>query len=67
MDRAASGYDAATLAADMAALSMELGHERFALGGYRFGMTVGYVLAAEHTGRVTGLALAEALLPASRP
>ena len=59
----ASGYDAGTLADDMAALMTELGHEQFAVAGYDLGMIVGYALAAHHRERVTQLAVGEAVVP----
>jgi pimeloyl-ACP methyl ester carboxylesterase len=48
----ATGYDAATLAQDMATLMSNLGHETFAVAGYDLGMVVGYALAASHRHRV---------------
>jgi pimeloyl-ACP methyl ester carboxylesterase len=62
-DKPATGYDAATLADDMAGLMTALGHERFAVAGYDIGMMVGYTLAATHRDRVTKLAVGEAILP----
>ncbi|WP_405810729.1 alpha/beta hydrolase [Streptomyces sp. NBC_00210] len=66
-DKPATGYDAATLADDMAALMTGLGHDRFAVAGYDLGMIVGYALAAGHRHRVTRLAVAEAILPGLSP
>jgi pimeloyl-ACP methyl ester carboxylesterase len=66
-DKPADGYDAATLADDMAAVMAGLGHERFAVAGYDLGMIVGYALAASHRERVTRLAVAEAILPGLSP
>lgn len=66
-DKPATGYDAATLAQDMAALMTALGHDRFAVAGYDLGMIVGYALAAGHRERVTRLAVAEAILPGISP
>ncbi|HEX6340599.1 alpha/beta hydrolase [Umezawaea sp.] len=66
-DKPATGYDAATLASDAAALMTALGHERFAVVGYDVGMMIGYVLAADHPERVTSLAVAEAILPGVTP
>ncbi|MDT0317856.1 alpha/beta fold hydrolase [Streptomyces millisiae] len=66
-DKPATGYDAATLADDMAALMTGLGHDRFAVAGYDLGMMVGYGLAAAHRDRVTRLAVGEAILPGLSP
>jgi pimeloyl-ACP methyl ester carboxylesterase len=53
------GYDAGTLADDMAALMTALGHERFAVVGHDTGAVVSYALAADHRDRVERLAFAE--------
>lgn len=66
-DKPASGYDAATLADDMAELMTALGHHRFAVVGYDLGMLVGYALAASHRDRVTRLVGAESILPGLSP
>lgn len=66
-DKPASGYDAATLADDMAELMTALGHDRFAVVGYDLGMLVGYALAASHRDRVTRLVGAESILPGLTP
>ncbi len=66
-DKPASGYDAVTLASDMAALMAQLGHDSYAVAGYDLGMIVGYALAADHPDRVTRLVLAEAILPGVSP
>jgi pimeloyl-ACP methyl ester carboxylesterase len=66
-DKPATGYDAVTLADDMAALMTGLGYDRFAVAGEDVGMIVGYALAARHRDRVTHLALDEALLPGLTP
>ncbi|PRY44978.1 alpha/beta fold hydrolase [Umezawaea tangerina] len=66
-DKPATGYDAATLASDMAGLMAALGHEHYAIAGYDVGMMVAYVLAADHPDRVTRLAVAEAILPGVSP
>jgi pimeloyl-ACP methyl ester carboxylesterase len=65
--KAESGYDAATMASDMAALMSELGHSTYAVVGHDVGMIVGYVLAADQPDRVTRLAVAEAILPGISP
>ncbi|WP_374938414.1 alpha/beta fold hydrolase [Streptomyces sp. Ru62] len=66
-DKPATGYDAATLADDMAALMTALGHDRFAVVGYDLGMLVGYALAASHRDRVTRLVVSEAVIPGISP
>jgi pimeloyl-ACP methyl ester carboxylesterase len=57
------GYDTGTLAADLVALMDALGHQRFAVAGHDTGMWIGYALAADHSGRVDRLAVAEAAMP----
>ncbi|MFJ9711676.1 alpha/beta fold hydrolase [Streptomyces sp. NPDC101234] len=66
-DKPATGYDAGTLADDMAALMTELGHDRFAVVGYDLGMVVGYALAEQHRERVTRLVAAEAIIRGIAP
>ena len=58
-EKTADGYDAATLADDLAALMTKLGHERFAVVGHDTGDVVCYALAADHRDRVERLAVAE--------
>jgi pimeloyl-ACP methyl ester carboxylesterase len=58
-EKTQDGYDAATLADDLAALMTELGHERFAVVGHDTGYIIGYALAADHRDRVDRLAVAE--------
>jgi pimeloyl-ACP methyl ester carboxylesterase len=58
-DKPADGYDAATLAADLAALMTELGHQRFAVVGHDTGYIISYALAADHRDRVDRLVVAE--------
>jgi pimeloyl-ACP methyl ester carboxylesterase len=58
-DKPEDGYDAATLAGDLAALMHELGHDRFAVVGHDTGLVIGYALAADHPDRVDRVALAE--------
>ena len=53
------GYDAGTLADDLAALMTQLGHETFAVVGHDTGAVVSYALAADHPDRVERLAFAE--------
>jgi pimeloyl-ACP methyl ester carboxylesterase len=58
-ERTQGGYDAATLADDLAALMTELGHQLFAVVGHDTGYIIGYALAADHRDRVDRVALAE--------
>ena len=58
-EKAASGYDSATLADDLAALMTKLGHERFAVVGHDTGYVISYALAADHRDRVARLVVAE--------
>lgn len=57
--KTADGYDAGTLADDLAALMTKLGHERFAVVGHDTGAVISYALAADHRDRVERLAFAE--------
>jgi pimeloyl-ACP methyl ester carboxylesterase len=57
--KTAGGYDAGTLADDLAALMTKLGHEHFAVVGHDTGAVVSYALAADHRERVERLAFAE--------
>jgi pimeloyl-ACP methyl ester carboxylesterase len=66
-DKPATGYDAGTLADDVAELMTGLGYDRFAVVGYDLGMLVGYALAASHRDRVTHLVGAESILPGLTP
>lgn len=66
-DKPESGYDAATLAADVDALMSELGPQRYSVAGFDLGMMVGYTLAADHPDKVERLILAEAALPGISP
>lgn len=58
-EKTQGGYDAGTLADDLAALMTKLGHERFAVVGHDTGYIIGYALAADHRDRVDRLAVAE--------
>ncbi|TDW90523.1 pimeloyl-ACP methyl ester carboxylesterase [Kribbella pratensis] len=58
-DKPRGGYDAATLANDLAGLMTALGHERFAVVGHDTGYIIGYALAADHRDRVERLVVAE--------
>jgi pimeloyl-ACP methyl ester carboxylesterase len=66
-DKPEDGYDAGTLADDLAGLMDVLGHERFAVVGVDTGMLIGYALAADHPDRVVRVALGEAPLPGITP
>ncbi|MGW7052949.1 alpha/beta fold hydrolase [Streptomyces sp. NPDC054887] len=66
-DKPDTGYDALTLADDMAELMTALGHDRFAVVGYDLGMLVAYALAATHRDRVTRFVGAESILPGLTP
>jgi pimeloyl-ACP methyl ester carboxylesterase len=66
-DRAAGGYDAGNLAADLVALMEALGHSRFAVIGHDLGMWMGYALAADYPERLARLAVAEATIPGISP
>jgi pimeloyl-ACP methyl ester carboxylesterase len=58
-EKTQGGYDAGTLADDLAALMTKLGHERFAVVGHDTGYIISYALAADHRDRVDRLAVAE--------
>ena len=58
-EKPGDGYDAGTLATDLAALMDELGHQRFAVVGHDTGVVVSYALAADYPDRVDRLAVAE--------
>ena len=62
-DKPEEGYDAGTLASDLAGLMDALGHEQFAVVGVDTGMVIAYALAADHSDRVVRLAVGEAPLP----
>ena len=66
-DKPRDGYDARTLANDIAALMEALGHERFALYGTDVGMPIAYAVAADHPERVERLIVSEAPLPGITP
>jgi pimeloyl-ACP methyl ester carboxylesterase len=58
-DATADGYDAGSLAADLAALMQVLGHTRYSVVGHDTGYVVSYALAADYRDRVDRLVLAE--------
>jgi pimeloyl-ACP methyl ester carboxylesterase len=66
-DKPEDGYDAGTLANDLAKMMDTLGHERFAVAGVDTGMIIGHALAADHPDRVARVALGEATLPGITP
>jgi pimeloyl-ACP methyl ester carboxylesterase len=66
-DKPDDGYDAGTLAADLAALMTALGHDRFDLVGHDIGTWTSYALAADHPDRVRRLTIVEALIPGLTP
>ncbi|MET8995760.1 alpha/beta hydrolase [Amycolatopsis sp. NPDC004169] len=61
------GYDAGTMAADLAALMTALGHHRFDVVGHDVGMWTGYALAADHPERVGRLTVVDAIIPGLTP
>ncbi|MET8212931.1 alpha/beta fold hydrolase [Streptomyces sp. NPDC005373] len=66
-DKLHGGYDTGTVAAELAALVRELGHDRFAVAGHDIGMWLGYALAADHADAVERLALLDATIPGLAP
>jgi pimeloyl-ACP methyl ester carboxylesterase len=59
----ASGYDAATMAADLHALVSALGRGPVTVVGHDWGAVFGYVLAASHPADVCALGIVEMALP----
>ena len=59
----ASGYDAATMAADLAALSDHLGLRELTVIGHDWGAVFGYVYAAKTPSQVRALGIVEMALP----
>jgi pimeloyl-ACP methyl ester carboxylesterase len=59
----AAGYDAATMAADLAALSDHLGLRDVTVIGHDWGAVFGYVYAASSPGQVGALGIVEMALP----
>jgi len=62
-DKPQSGYDTGSMADDLAAVMVELGHETYGVLGHDVGMWTGYALAADHRSSVTRLVVAEAVIP----
>ena len=58
-----SGYDAATMAADLHGLLESLDLERVTVVGHDWGAVFGYALAASHPGDVAALGIVEMILP----
>jgi pimeloyl-ACP methyl ester carboxylesterase len=59
----ASGYDATTIAADLAALSAHLGLKDITVVGHDWGAVFGYVYAASYPDHVSALGIVEMVLP----
>ena len=66
-DKPDDGYDAGTLAADLAALMAALGYDRFDVAGHDIGTWTSYALAADFPERVGRLAVLEAMIPGLSP
>lgn len=65
-ERAPTGYDLATMAADLAALTADYRPAPMTLVGHSFGALVALRFALDHPGRVGKIVLVEAPLPVSR-
>ena len=61
--RPTTGYDTATVATDLNALMMALGHKRYLVVGHDIGMWIGYALASDYADSVERLAILEATIP----
>jgi pimeloyl-ACP methyl ester carboxylesterase len=59
----AAGYDAATIANDLASLSAHLGLKDITVVGHDWGAVYGYVYAASHRDQVSALGIVEMVLP----
>ena len=66
-DKPATGYDTGTLATDAAQAMAALGYPQFALAGIDVGMWTAYALAADYPGKVSRLAVGEAIIPGILP
>jgi pimeloyl-ACP methyl ester carboxylesterase len=62
-DKAPSGYDKKTMAADIHALVQALGHTRAKIVGHDIGLMVAYAYAAQYPTEVERVALMDAFLP----
>jgi len=62
-ERPLSGYDTATMAADVAELATHLGFDRFRVAGEDWGAAIAYAVAAFYRPRVQQLVFQETLLP----
>src|SRR5215475_6320787 len=58
-----SGYDKKTMAQDLHALAMSLGHRRIAVVGHDIGLMVAYAYAAQYPAEVERIVLMDAFLP----
>jgi pimeloyl-ACP methyl ester carboxylesterase/alkylhydroperoxidase family enzyme len=58
-----SGYDKKTMAQDVHALAMSLGHRRIAVVGHDIGLMVAYAYAAQYPAEVECVVLMDAFLP----
>lgn len=66
-DKPETGYDSATMAADMHGLMRGLGHERFDLVGHDLGLMISYAMAADNPVPIRRLTLIDAALPGISP
>lgn len=66
-DKPANGYDKATMASDIQALSEALGFESYSVVGYDIGGMVAYPLAAQNRDVVEKLAIVDVPLPGVAP
>ena len=57
------GYDKKTMAEDVHALALSLGHRRARVVGHDIGLMVAYAYAAQHPGEVERIVLMDAFLP----
>lgn len=65
--RPADGYDKKTIAAEVAALMRQLGHERFSVAGHDLGAQVAYALGRHHPDQVSKVAVLDAPVPGIPP
>jgi len=62
-DKPAQGYDKKTMAQDVHALAVSLGHKQVRVVGHDIGLMVAYAYAAQYPGEVKRIALMDAFLP----